>query len=254
MLSLFTKNKQLNLENYREIWTPFCFLDESGTLNIKTHPYFTVGMIKCSQPYYLQQEIKRTRLNNNFHWELKFNNLNKVKIKTAISILDTFFKTKSIRFASYTIDKRSNYFKNEFHQNPWIAYEQIAKNLLVGNLSKNEILIVLADDMTAPQGIKFEVNVKNSINKKFNRLAIAGVCRLNSKTNDLLQLTDLLIGSINYELLLKEKVIDQPTQYKQQFIQKFKDGLGVTSLTESFRNHNFNIYYHRADDNNLLIG
>ena len=249
MFKIFDKdNKELTLSDYKDIWTPFCFIDESGTLDIKSQPYFTVGMIKCSQPYYLQQKIKYIRSKNRFWWELKFNNLNKVKIKVALEVLDALFETRSIRFASYSINKNSSYFKQEFSGNPWIAYEQIVRQLLIGNLSKNEVLIVLADDMTAPKIIKFEVNVKNSVNDKFERLAIAGVCRLDSKTNDLLQLTDLLIGSINYELLLKEKIIDKPSLYKGRFVEKFKENLGVRTLIDSFRNYAFNIHYHYSDD------
>jgi hypothetical protein len=55
------ENKNLKLLDCKEIWTPFCFLDESGTLDINSQPYFTVGMIKCSQPYYLQQRIRYIR-------------------------------------------------------------------------------------------------------------------------------------------------------------------------------------------------
>ena len=105
----------------------------------------------------------------------------------------------------------------------------------------------MADDITTPRRIKFEVNIKNHVNYRFKRLAIAGVCRLDSKTNDLLQLTDLLIGAINYELLIKEKIIDKMSRFKGQFVERFRDNLGVKTLTENFRNYTFNIHYH-ADD------
>jgi hypothetical protein len=242
------ENHKLTLADYKQIWTPFCFLDESGNLDPKSQPYFTVGMIKCSQPYYLQQKLRYTREKNNFWWELKFNNLNKIKLGMSLAVLDALFETRSIHFSSYTIDKRSDYFKKEFHGDPFIAYEQITKHLLKGNLRKNEILIVLADNVVAPKRNRFEVNVKNGINNKFERLAIAGVCRLDSKSNDLLQLADLLIGSINYELLLKEKIIEKPAKYKGEFINKLKTNLGIKSLTEDFRNYAFNIRFHKPDD------
>lgn len=245
------KNHDLKLGDYKEIWTPFCFLDESGTLDVKTQPYFTVGMIKCSQPYFLQQKIRYIREKNQYWWEFKFNNLNKIKNKTAIEILDAFFQTRSIWFSSYTIDKRSEYFKKEFHSDPFIAYEQITKHLLEGNLRKNEVLIVLADNMITPKRNRFEVNIKNHTNNKFKRLAIAGVCRLDSCTNDLLQMTDLIIGSINYELLLKEKIIDLPSKYKGVFIETLKKNLGCSDLTKDFRNHNFNIHFHKDDDKKM---
>jgi len=247
--NIFNKDfEKLTLADYKKIWTPFCFLDESGTLSVQSQPYFTVGMIKCSQPYFLQQKIRYIREKNKFWWELKFNNLNQIKIKTVLEVLEAFFQTHSIGFSSYTIDKRSQYFITEFNSDPFIAYEQITKHLLEGNLRRNEILIVLADNVVTPKRNAFEVNIKNHLNNKFRRLAIGGVCRLDSKTNDLLQMTDLMIGSINYELLLKETIISQPSKHKKQFIDSLKNNLGVSDLTNDFRNYNFNIHFHQKDE------
>jgi len=240
-------NHNLTLKDYKKIWTPFCFLDESGTLDIKTQPYFTVGMIKCSQPYYLQQKMRYVRESNNFWWELKFKTLNEAKLKVALMVLESFFNTRSVLYTSYSIDKRSKYFKQEFHSDPFFAYEQVAQHLLEGNLRKNEVLIVLADNVITPKRNKFEVNIKNGLNNKFSRLAIAGVCRLDSRTNDLLQMTDLLTGSINYELLLQEGLIPHPSFAKQEFVKNFKKNLGISSLTQDFRNFVFNIHHHKPD-------
>ncbi|MBU4480251.1 DUF3800 domain-containing protein [Patescibacteria group bacterium] len=250
MLDKFFKkdNRKLTLADYKKIWTPFCFLDESGTLGVKDQPYFTVGMIKCSQPYFLQQKIRYIREKNNFWWEFKFNGLNQAKIKTVLEVLDILFNTRSIHFSSYTIDKRNDYFKKEFNNDSFVAYEQITKHLLEGNLRKNEVLIVLADNVVSPKRNRFELNVKNHINNKFKRLAVAGVCRLNSQTNDLLQLADLLIGSVNYELLLKEKIITTASKNKGKLVDKFKENLGVDTLTNDFRNYAFNIRYHKDDE------
>lgn len=242
------ENHKLTLADYKQIWTPFCFLDESGTLDPKTQPYFTVGMIKCSQPYYLQQKIRYIREKNRFWWEIKFGDLNDIKLKTALEILTALFETRSIHFSSYSIDKASEYFKKEFHSDPFVAYEQITKHLLQGNLRKNEVLIVLADNLVTPKRNRFEVNIKNGINNKFKRLAIGGVCRLDSRTNDMLQMADLLIGSINYELLVKNKVIEKYSKSKLEFVNQLKKNLGVNTLTEDFRNYAFNIHHHKKDD------
>ena len=162
-------------------------------------------------------------------------------------MLEAFFDTKSISFCSYTIDKKSEYFKKEFHSDPFYAYEQVTKQLLAGSLRKSEVLIVLADNVVTPKKNQFEVNVKNHLNKRFNRLAIAGVCRLDSRTNDLLQMADLLIGAINHELLREKGLIPNPSESKVKFVEKFKEYLGVKTLTKDFRNYNFNIHFHKND-------
>lgn len=74
--NLFKKEPSiLNLDDYKNIWTKFCFLDESGSLTNPNDPFFTVGFIRCSQPYYLQSKIIYERNKRNFHDEMKFNKL-----------------------------------------------------------------------------------------------------------------------------------------------------------------------------------
>lgn len=46
-----TKTEDLKLSDYNQIWTKFCFLDETGSLNNPNDPFFTVGILKLSQPY-----------------------------------------------------------------------------------------------------------------------------------------------------------------------------------------------------------
>jgi hypothetical protein len=112
-------------------------------------------------------------------------------------------------------------------------------------LPPNEILILIADYITTPNDVKFEVNVKRRVNEGQSRLAIAGVCRFDSKSNDLLQLTDLIIGSINYDIKLSLGIIKNGNKYKIKLVEYLKNGLGIGTqefLEKSFKNDTFNIY------------
>lgn len=237
-------NKKLKLINYKEIWTKFCFLDESGSLNDSKDPFFTVGFIKCSQPYYIASKISYERTKKGFHDEMKFNKLSKNNIDFAKFALESFFSTKSVSFHSYSLDKQGNYFNNVFGGDSWKAYENISIRVLESAIPINEIIIVIADHVTTPKDIRFEVNVKRRVNDKLKKLAVAGVCRFDSKSNDLLQLTDLMIGAINYDLKLATGIILRGDKYKRRFLEYFKENLGLQDgdFISGFRNHTFNIF------------
>ena len=242
---LFKKKiRKLDLSDYKNIWTKFCFLDESGTINDPKDPFFTVGFIKCSQPYYLNSKIIYERRKRNFHDEVKFNKLSKKNIDFFKFALDSFFSTRSTSFYSYSLDKKGEYFNREFNGDPWKAYEDISIRVLKSAFPSNEIFIVIADYIPAPKDIRFEVNVKRRVNDELKRLAIAGVCRFDSKSNDLLQLTDLMVGAINYDLKLSTGVILRGDKYKRRFLVYFKENLGIKdkNFLEGFRNYMFNIF------------
>lgn len=232
----------LRLSDYKNIWSKFCFLDESGSLNNPTESFFTVGFIKCSQPYYLQSKISYERSKRQFYDELKFNKLSKNNFDFAIFALNALFSTKNQDFASYTLDKTGDYFQRSFGGDPWQAYEDISIRVIQSSVSKNEILTIIADYVTVPRDIRFEVNVKRKINETLARLAVNGVVRFDSRSNDLLQLTDLLVGAITYDLKLSTGLIQRGDKYKRRFTEQLKRNLGVVTFLEGFKNYNFNVF------------
>jgi len=90
--------KDLKLSEYNQIWSKFCFFDESGSLSNLMDPLFTIGIIKISQPYYLSSKISYERSKRKFFDELKFNKLSKINLDFAKLAIDAFFDTKSTCF------------------------------------------------------------------------------------------------------------------------------------------------------------
>src|SRR3989338_1334251 len=240
------KTEDLTLSNYDKIWTKFCFLDETGVLSGKKEQYFTVGILKMSQPYYLQSKLFYERSKIRFYDEVKFNKLSKNNVNFSKIAIDALFDTRSISFYSYSISTKSDYFLKNFDENHWLAYEQIALKLLDIALSKQEIIILIADYVTTPKNIRFEVETKKKFNQKKKRLALAGVCRFDSKSNDLLQLVDLLIGAITYDIKFAKKLVDG-SKYKIEIVDYLKSKLGTDNFVNGFKNHNFNIFVDKTN-------
>lgn len=238
------ETKDLKLSDYNSIWTKFCFLDETGSLTQANDPYFTVGIVKMSQPYYLQSKILYERNKRNFYDEMKFNKLSANNVEFAKYVIGALLDTKSIGFYSYTIKKDGEYFKNNFNGNQWEAYEKITLKLLTASLAENEIIMLIADHITTPKDVKFEVNTKKNFNTAKQRLALAGVCRFDSKSNDLLQVVDLLIGCITYDIKHQEGIV-QGSKYKLELVDFLKKNLGISSFKEGFKNRDFNIFVNR---------
>jgi hypothetical protein len=180
----------------------------------------------------------------NFHDEMKFNKTSKNNIDFFKFVIGAFLDTAGTKLYTYSIYKKGEYFQKAFNENPWTAYEELTIRLLRDAvLAPNEILILIADHVTTPRDVKFEVTVKNKINNMENRLAIAGVSRFDSRAHDLLQVVDLLIGAISYDLKIQSGEVTKVSKYKKELLDFIKENLGVTtSFIDGFRNRDANIF------------
>ncbi len=230
----------MEILDYKKIKSKFCFMDESGSLSALAQEFFTIGILKMRMPYYLQSRLSFERQKTNFHDEFKFNKLSAKNIKFYKFIIDSVLDTKSLDFYSYTIEKSTDYYKKNFEPNVWDAYTKLTLKLLDDVWGENEILILIADHVQTPKDIKFEVDVERDFNLNKNTLALAGVCRFDSKTNDMLQLVDLLIGCITYDIKMSLGKVKGHTQ-KIELVEYLKSKLKAKRFLDGFKNENFNV-------------
>lgn len=230
----------LTLRNYKKIRTPFVFFDETGSINDKANRFFCLGMIKCMQPYYLDCKIRRIKDKYRFYDEIKWNTISKAKISVLKEVLDAVFSTPGIYFSCIVINKDNLDFEKEFNNDPYMAYQKFTEILLKQNVDDNEVLTVLADFVTTPKNIEFEVSVKHDINKELDRLAIAGVHRVDSKGVNLIQVADLLIGAVVYSYKKELKLV-RGDRYKFQILRSVLRRLGLKNFLGGLNTRRFKV-------------
>lgn len=237
-----TKNKRSNLclSDYKKIRTPFVFMDETGSINDINNRYFALGMIKCMQPHFLDYQIRMLRQRFHFFDEIKWNTISKKKmifIKELITIADS---TPGIRFSSIVLNKDINSLMECFNNDPYIAYEKLTEILIKRSIKRNEVLTIIADYISTPPEIHFEVDIKHNINEQFKRLAVAGVHRIDSKGTNLLQLNDLYLGAVIYDFKLENKLVSGDKN-KIRAMKFLRNKINVKSFTQKISNRKFKV-------------
>jgi hypothetical protein len=220
----------LCLKDYKKIRTPFVFMDETGSINDRNNRYFALGMIKCMQPHFLDYQIRLLKQKRHFFDEIKWNTISRKKLSFIKELIDIADVTPGIKFSTIVLNKDLHSVMECFNNDPYIAYEKLTEVLIKRGIKKNEVLTVIADYISTPPEIHFEVEIKHNINEQFQRLAIAGVHRIDSNGTNLLQLNDLYLGAVIYDFKLKNKLVSGDKN-KIEVMKYLLKKLGLSTFT-----------------------
>jgi len=216
----------------------FGFLDETGTLGGERDPFFAVGLLRCTEPYALLRPIQRIRDRQHFYDEIKWNKVSAKKLPLLVDLLNVFLSSDAC-FSAFVADKGKHDVIGRFG-GPFRAYEALARQLVRGSVRKDETLWIIADEYSTPPGDTFEENVRDYVNQKLRRTAVAGVCRMRSSGVDLLQLIDLILGAVVYEHKIEAGAAGSYAP-KKELLEHFKRKAGVTTFVGGYRDGRLNI-------------
>lgn len=223
----------------------FAFLDETGTLGGPRDPFFAVGVMRCRDLYELQRPIQRIRDKQHFYDEIKWSGVSAKKLPLLTTIVDVFFASNAT-FSAFVTDKRAHDVISRFG-NQFKAYECLARQLVRASIKRSETVFVIADEYSTPPAETFEENVRDYVNRKLRRTAVAGVCRMRSSGVDLLQLIDLLLGAVVYEYKGAAGVVGLG-EYKPkvQLLEHIKSHSGASTFVGGYRDQRFNIAEYKS--------
>ena len=254
--------KNNNQKNY------FAFIDESG--NSTQDRFFGLGLLLIddeignfydSMKVYFDkaystaktQKFERISLlkkqgdieqvsqiaNSSKRFELKFKYINFTNNRIYKDLIEKYFAFSNVRFCALVMDRKSQELsKNSL--DPWDAYIHRAAMLLANNM-KNITpckICVLADDLSKPSNIKrsFEESLKASIVSRLTKSSISnseifGVTRLESHASLLLQIVDILLGSVMYDFKKESGLISKTLALRQEMVvEKMREILKIDSL------------------------
>lgn len=201
----------------------FSFMDETG--HLRRDPHFLIGLVKIQRPGLFNDKLRRLRDKHKFYDEIKFEKMSNLRVKFYKEVINLFTRYENISYHA-VIRKRKPLFKK-----PWRIYNQMAVELIKDCIGGNEILCVWADDIVTPKEDDYEVFIKETINNYFKRLALFGICRIESRPVDLIQVADLIGGSIVCNLNLKSKAKIKYSARKRNFAKLINKLLPKTKIT-----------------------
>jgi hypothetical protein len=218
----------------------FAFLDETGTLGGARDPFFAVGLLRCADPYKLARPIQRIRDRQHFYDEIKWSTVSEKKLPLLVDLVNVFFSSDAT-FSAFVADKSRHDVIGRFGGS-FKAYEALARQLVRASVRRGEVLWVVADEYSTPPAETFEENVRDYVNLKLKRTAVAGVCRMRSSGVDLLQLIDLILGAVVYEYKAKSGVVSL-ARYKPKvkLLNHLKQRSGAATFIGGYRDSRINI-------------
>jgi uncharacterized protein DUF3800 len=224
----------------REPRYAFGFLDETGTLASPRDPFFAVGLLRCREPYELQRPMQRIRDRKHFYDEIKWGKVSSKKLPILEILTDVFFSAEA-SLTVFVTDKRKHDVITRF-DGQFGAYEALARQLVRAAIPRGETMFLIADEYSTPPQVTFEENVRDYVNTKLRRQAVAGVCRMRSTGVDLLQLIDLILGAIVYEYKAESGIVGLADyRPKTKLLNHIKEKAGVSTFVGGYRDEKINV-------------
>lgn len=176
--------------------TSLVFVDESGSAS--NTPVLAVGAIKFPSGHgRLITELQQFRDRSGWRGEAHFNEakrLNAHLYREAVRIL----AASDARFSCVVID-RTKYDPFRGRREPWKTHAQLTIALLVQAIAGDEIVSATIDHLSMPPDVNYEGYIRAAVNKQKGRLALATVCRMDSRACWGIQLADVLTGAVAHQ-------------------------------------------------------
>ena len=186
------------------------YCDESRYLEHDKSRYMVLGMVFCPQNYCKEINGRIIELKKEFKInkdaETKWSKISKSRFDYYDELIDYFFRNNKISFRAVIIDKKTLNHK-KFNQNHNDFYYKMMYYLIsrkINPFTKNKIYLDEKDTHNSERARSLADILKNKYHDN-NSNIIRPIQVIKSTEVQIMQLTDILIGAISYELNEKDK-------------------------------------------------
>lgn len=193
-------------------------------------------------------------LRNSQRFEMKFDTVRPPTQTYYERMIDIFLSDPDNRFSAMVVDKQNPQFDINGIEDTWETYTKYAAKLLakeMKNLPQDKLCIIV-DEISRPRTkplsledtllSKLRNEISNDPSIDFDN--VFGALSIESHSNFLMQLSDLLIGAVMYDFKEKFHMNTAKTQAKKEgLVLKIRNTLGVPSLADSFTSNSTSSYF-----------
>lgn len=178
------------------------YCDESCHLEHDHKPYMLLGNISCAYPQVKRhsERIKEIKKKHHFYAEIKWTNVSQSKLQFYSELIDYFFDT-DLKFRAIGIQKKQIKLEapNTMYDDFYYKMYYRLLNYKIDTTDHYNVFLDIKDTWSNTKANK----LKDILNVQFG--VFRKVQCIRSEESILLQMTDLLMGAISYEINVQDK-------------------------------------------------
>jgi len=174
--------------------TAHVFVDESGTA--RQSSVLAIGALRFTNGHgRLVTELQQFRDRNDWRSECHFTDVKRLNVHRYREVV-RMVAASDARFTCLVIDCRD---ADPFARRsavPWKVHAQLTITILGRAIVGSEIISATVDNLSLPGGVNYEGYIRSAVNRQRGRLAVATICRMDSRACWGIQVADLLTGAV----------------------------------------------------------
>jgi hypothetical protein len=177
--------------------TAHLFIDESGIA--RQSPIFVLGAVRFTSGHgRLINELTQFRHRSQWRSEMHFSEVKRSNAHLYREIMRIAVQS-GLEFTCLVINRTKTSPLFRTGSEPWKTHAQGAIALINRAIVGHEIVSVTLDDYGVPAPVNFEEYIRTAVNRTKRRLAVATVCRMDSRACWGIQLADVLAGAVGHQ-------------------------------------------------------